>query len=495
MSTLSLAAPPSRVRGAALLRRLNGPLHQRALWAFMAVVLAHWAEHLTQAWQIWVMGIPRHHALGALGMAWPWLVHSEWLHYGYALVMLAGLLVLWPGMAGRARTWWGVALALQFWHHLEHALLLSQVLGGWRLGGGPAPSSLVQLVMPRVELHLFYNSVVFVPMVVGMAYHLWPSAAEAARMTCGCAGHRARVGRPALGGGVLLALALPAAPLAGQGMDEGTTVPRRTLAAGVVLTHEQWDRYWEGTLRRENENIGTLTTRSLALVAGYGVTDRLNVAAVLPYVRTRASRGTLRQMHGVQDVQVAVRYALLSAPAAGGRVTASVGGSVGVPAGGYSPDFLPLSIGLGSRRLSGRVGARFQSPAGWSLNASAAYTWRGTVRLDRDAYYTEGRLHLGNRVAMPDVFDYALGAAYRRGRLQVPVSLTAQRTLGGGDIRRQDMPFVSDRMDFVRVDGGVACTLAAARVTLRLGAGRVLRGRNVGQATSFTAGAMYALPF
>ncbi|HEX6373785.1 MAG TPA: hypothetical protein VF006_32960 [Longimicrobium sp.] len=180
--------------------RLNGPLHRPALWAFMAVVLMHWAEHLTQAYQVWVLQMPRHHALGALGMLWPWLVHSEWLHYGYALVMLAGLLVLWPGMAGRARTWWGVALAIQFWHHLEHALLLGQVLTGWRLAGAAAPTSLLQLVVPRVELHLFYNTVVFVPMLAGMLYHLYPSAGEAAKAACSCA-HRARLVSSAVPGG------------------------------------------------------------------------------------------------------------------------------------------------------------------------------------------------------------------------------------------------------------------------------------------------------
>jgi hypothetical protein len=197
-------APATSVRsatpGSALLARLNGPLHRRALWAFMAVVLAHWTEHLVQAWQIWALGMPRHHALGVLGTAWPWLVHSEALHYAYALVMLAGLLVLWPGMSGRARTWWGAALALQFWHHLEHALLLSQATAGWRLGGGPAPSSILQFVMPRAELHLFYNSVVFVPMLMAMAYHLFPSGAEAARTTCSCALRRAHPEQPALGG-------------------------------------------------------------------------------------------------------------------------------------------------------------------------------------------------------------------------------------------------------------------------------------------------------
>src|SRR4051812_374326 len=163
MATSTLSRPVREPR--ARLAGLNGRWHRPALWTLTAIVLAHWAEHVAQAWQIWGVGMPRHHALGLLGMAWPWLVHSEWLHYGYAVVMLAGLWLLWPGMAGRARTWWGVALALQFWHHVEHALLLCQALTGWRLGGGAEPSSIVQLLIPRVELHLFYNTAVFIPMV------------------------------------------------------------------------------------------------------------------------------------------------------------------------------------------------------------------------------------------------------------------------------------------------------------------------------------------
>lgn len=197
MPTHHTASPG--LRGNAYLTRLNGSLHRRILWAFMVVVLLHWAEHLLQAYQIWTLGMSRHQALGALGMLWPWLVHSEWLHYIYALVMLAGLLLLWPGMSGRAHTLWGVALALQFWHHFEHALLLGQMLTGWRLGGGMAPSSILQIMAPRVELHLFYNSIVFVPMVWGMMYHLFPSPSEANGMTCSCALHRAGAGQPAVG--------------------------------------------------------------------------------------------------------------------------------------------------------------------------------------------------------------------------------------------------------------------------------------------------------
>ena len=35
------------------------------------------------------------------------------------------------------------------------------------------------------------------------------------------------------------------------------------------------------------------------------------------------------------------------------------------------------------------------------------------------------------------------------------LSFAQQRTQGGGDIRRQDMPFVSNRMDFSKLGGMV----------------------------------------
>jgi hypothetical protein len=167
------------------MRRLNGAYHLGALNLFLVVVLAHWTEHIAQAVQIWVLGWPLPEARGALGLAYPWLVKSEWLHYGYALVMLAGLFLLRGGFVGRARTWWLVALGIQFWHHIEHLLLLLQAQTG-AFFGRSAPTSILQLLVPRVELHLFYNTAVFLPMVIALIYHLRPSAAEQRAMTCSC---------------------------------------------------------------------------------------------------------------------------------------------------------------------------------------------------------------------------------------------------------------------------------------------------------------------
>src|SRR2546421_7266720 len=53
--------------------------------------------------------------------AFPWLVHSEVLHYGYALIMLVGIWMLLPGFVGRSRAWWLAALVIQFWHQIGRA--------------------------------------------------------------------------------------------------------------------------------------------------------------------------------------------------------------------------------------------------------------------------------------------------------------------------------------------------------------------------------------
>ena len=87
-------------------------------------------------------------------------------------------------------TRWTLALGIQFFHHIEHFLLIVQATTGHNFFGRPVPTSLIQLWVPRVELHLFYNTIVFIPMIIGMYYHLFPPAEESTSYQCTCAWHR-----------------------------------------------------------------------------------------------------------------------------------------------------------------------------------------------------------------------------------------------------------------------------------------------------------------
>jgi hypothetical protein len=179
------------------IERLNGEKHEIALRAFMVIVLGHWFEHFLQTFQIYVLGWPVPQARGALGLFFPSLITSEALHYGYAVVMLVALWLLRSGFTGTLeRRWWTLALGIQFFHHFEHALLQYQAITGHPFFGRPVPTSIIQLWVPRVELHLFYNTIVFVPMIVGMYYHLFPPETETVRPQCSCAWHSRSIASP-----------------------------------------------------------------------------------------------------------------------------------------------------------------------------------------------------------------------------------------------------------------------------------------------------------
>jgi hypothetical protein len=142
--------------------------HGTLLKIFVVIMIAHWLEHIVQAYQVYAMGYDRHHAMGLLGQFYPWLVHTEWMHFGYAALTMLGLVILHDGFSGSARTGWNVALIIQVWHLFEHTLLFVQAQGGFTLWGAKEPTSVLQLIWPRIELHLFYNSVVTVPIIIAM---------------------------------------------------------------------------------------------------------------------------------------------------------------------------------------------------------------------------------------------------------------------------------------------------------------------------------------
>jgi hypothetical protein len=180
--TIATTSPKS------FLTRINTEQHELALRVFMFIVLAHWTEHLLQGLQIYVLGWPVPQAGGVIGLVFPSLIRSEILHYGYAVVMLIGLWILRSGFTGKVdHFWWMTALWIQFFHHIEHAILQTQAIIGHNLAGRPVPTSLIQLWVPRVELHLFYNTIVFIPMVIAMYFHLFPPAQEGTSPQCSCA--------------------------------------------------------------------------------------------------------------------------------------------------------------------------------------------------------------------------------------------------------------------------------------------------------------------
>ncbi len=273
-------------------------------------------------------------------------------------------------------------------------------------------------------------------------------------------------------------------------------MPAKTFCGGFIYGHDQWKNYWEGTHKRENLNLGKITTQSITYMGTYGLNDKINLIAMVPYVWTKSSGPTLSGLQGVQDLTLAVKYNFFAQDFGNSKFKTFATGTFSTPLTNYSPDFLPMSIGLHSKNLSGRLTLNYTLNHTWYLNASGAYTWRSNVTLDRPSYYTDGQLYLTNEVWMPNVVDFIVNAGYHKHMLQAEVFFTAQNTLAGGDIRRQDMPFVSYRMNASKVGALILYHLGWPKnLAVRASASYVVDGRNVGQTTSLTAGLMYTVFF
>src|SRR5215467_7933861 len=140
-----------------------------------------------------------------------------------------------------------------------------------------------------------------------------------------------------------------------QTAEDGVMLSRGTLCAGALYMHDQWDNYWEGSLQRVNGNVGTVTTQAVTAMANYGIRDWLNVMGSVPYVWTNPSQGVLHGQSGFQDLSLAVKTTPLRMKTGHYgtlRGIALLGGSI--PMTDYTPDILPLSIGLHSKTLTGR---------------------------------------------------------------------------------------------------------------------------------------------
>jgi hypothetical protein len=280
-----------------------------------------------------------------------------------------------------------------------------------------------------------------------------------------------------------------------QSLEDAELLQRHEVHATVMYGSDSWSEYWEGTLRRSNGNVGTVTTRSIAVSAGVGVTDRLTVMGTLPYVWTEASQGVLHGMSGRQDLTLLAKYRIADPLIAGrARLKVLAVGGVSTPTSDYTPDFLPMSIGLHSKSAITRLAAHLQDRTGWFVDGYAERMWRANVTLDRAAYYTDGQYYETDEVVMPDVAIYRGSVGWQRGAWCIPVGLSAQRTLGGGDIRRQDMPVVSNRMNATMAHAELMYFLPGIKdLRLDLGAAHTLSGRNVGRSSSFMTGLTYAL--
>ena len=229
-------------------------------------------------------------------------------------------------------------------------------------------------------------------------------------------------------------------------------------------------------------------------MGNYGISRKLNALFGIPYVKTKASAGTLDGMDGIQDLSLFLKWRPFQKKLGDGRLSLFGIAGVSFPIGDYTPDFLPMSIGLNSKTASARIMADYQIDNLFATG-SATYVLRDNIELDRNSYYTT-ELLLTNEVKMPDAANFNFRAGFRNHRWIAEAVLNIWSTLGGFDITRNNMPFPSNDMDATTAGVNIKYVLPPLpQLSIVAGGMYTVAGRNVGQGTTVYGSFFYVFDF
>lgn len=267
---------------------------------------------------------------------------------------------------------------------------------------------------------------------------------------------------------------------------------KNNFCVGAMYNYSSWKNYWEGTLKRNNENLGTVSTQTISVMGNYGIKDNLNILFGLPYIKTKASAGQLKGQKAVQDLSLWIKWMPLEKQLGPGTLSIYTIGGYSTPVSDYVADFLPMSVGLRSKSISLRGMLDYQIGS-WFTTLSGTYVRRNNITIDRTAYFTT-EMHYSNEVKMPDATMWQLRTGYRSSGWIAEALLDNWTTQGGFDITRNNMPFPSNRMNATRAGINVKYAGGPVDGLSFIGGGNyTLSGRNMGQASSFNAGVFYIL--
>ncbi len=271
---------------------------------------------------------------------------------------------------------------------------------------------------------------------------------------------------------------------------DGLMMQKHFFCTGLTTGVSSFKNYWEGDFKRDNANFGRVTTGNIMLMGNYGITDKLNAIVALPHIKTKASAGVNAGQQGLQDMSLTLKWAAWEKQVRKGTLTTFLIGGYSLPTSRYNPDFLPLSIGLRCRQATARLMADYQV-GHWTLTASGSYIRRSNVTLDRNTYYTT-QMHYSNEVRMPDVSYVNLRLGYRSETWIAELTADRWATLGGFDIPKNGMPFVSNNMDATRIGFNLKYeTDFVNGLSFIANGSTTIAGRNIGQAAGFNTGVFY----
>ncbi|MBC7651627.1 MAG: hypothetical protein H7101_07760 [Deinococcales bacterium] len=280
-------------------------------------------------------------------------------------------------------------------------------------------------------------------------------------------------------------------PANAQTADDGFTMQKGQICIVAGYKQSTWTNYWEGEKLRDNKNIGVFTSKIVMPMVAYGITNKLNVFASLPYISNSSNAGNMTGKKGLQDISVEAKYTLFNVSKKGlhFKLLGTVGFSL--PSNKYVPDFLPFSIGIGSKTAHARLIAHAHYKDGLFATVQTGFIARSNITVERITYYTD-RQYYSSDMRIPNVWDGSVKLGYDNKYFRAYTYYSFSRATSGTDIRLNDMPYPGNNMQMQSAGiSGLVWVQAIKGLGVNAMYDAVLAGRNVGKATSWSVGLQY----
>lgn len=286
----------------------------------------------------------------------------------------------------------------------------------------------------------------------------------------------------------LCAALMSALTASAQTPTDGLMMSKNDNCTVVAYSNSTWENYWEGATKRSNTNLGKFTSQNVMLMSALGITNKLNIIVALPYVWTSASVSYFDGQRGVQDFSAWLKYNAFEKSGDFGSFKVFATGGFSVPTHNYVADYLPFSIGLKTKTASGRLILNY-SKNGFYINAQGGATLRSSVKIDRNSFIFNNKLYQSDVMPVPNAADGSVALGFVNSRFQTFISYDQFGCLSGDDIRYNDAPILTNKMASTSVNWFGKVNIG--KFSIIANAGKVLSGRNVGEATSFGIGGAY----
>lgn len=245
----------------------------------------------------------------------------------------------------------------------------------------------------------------------------------------------------------------------------------------ISWTHQNYDEFWMGTKKVATMAGGDVKTDAFAVWVDYGVTDRLTLMANLPYVKAdgtdsfpTALTGAADTVKGWQDVSILGKYRFGSLSS--GPVRNDFVGGFGLRTIASNYD-VPGPVDIGDATADWLFRFVYQLTAGpFYFSQQVGYDLRGGVAPNQWPFYTE--------------------TGYTTGPVTWSVLYSKVKAGGGTDIGGPGfLTFPGNKEEYERLGAKVF-----GRVTPHVGFSGMyfttLSGRNTGDATGFSGGAVFS---